>query len=497
MYVTLNISNSSLKVLSVKGRRVNQWGSLPLAAGLVKDGLILQPKAIGEAIDTLFKATKIPRERVITSLTALSFTYRFLSMPRIKPALLEEAIHLAARKEIPLPLDELYLSWQVVGSQGDEQNFFVVGVPRNLINTLKQTLTMARLEPYIMDLKPLALARAAQRGQAIIASLEPDCFDIVLVTRGIPAIMHTVSPKGEGATLEDNIRRLTDEIAKTVVFHQNQHPGDPLSPATPLLLAGELATEATTGLVQAELEYPVEPLVPPLECPASLPVAAFVTNMGLALKKIPQKTTATGDENRFHDININLLAVKYRQARARPGMIRRLLIGAVLVMAMALLFPLYHARNQSTVDNTQLQDEFHQVEQELNQARLASDKATAMESTISEITAGTATRQQALQNLLSTRGDFSNSLVMVTEALPPQACLTSIKVTNGGINLRGEVDSPFTVVSYATALEVIETISEVRIKEIDEARPTESESTDNKSGQVESKVITFEILIDK
>ncbi|MCK4274719.1 MAG: hypothetical protein KAW90_07475, partial [Dehalococcoidales bacterium] len=87
MYVALNISNSSIQVLSLKGRQVKRWGSTELAGGLVRDGLVLQPQAVGEAIDALFKSTKIPRENVIISLAGLSFTYRFLSLPRMKPAL--------------------------------------------------------------------------------------------------------------------------------------------------------------------------------------------------------------------------------------------------------------------------------------------------------------------------------------------------------------------------------------------------------------------------
>jgi Tfp pilus assembly PilM family ATPase len=66
-YVALNISNSSLRVLSARGRQVKKWGSQALETGLVRDGIIQQPKAVAEAIDLLFKSANIPRERVIFS----------------------------------------------------------------------------------------------------------------------------------------------------------------------------------------------------------------------------------------------------------------------------------------------------------------------------------------------------------------------------------------------------------------------------------------------
>jgi type IV pilus assembly protein PilM len=494
MYVTLNISTNSIRILSVKGRQVKKWGSLPLAARLVRDGLILQPEAVGEAIDALFKSTKIPREKVITSLTGLSFTYRFLNLPRVKPALLEEAIQRAVKKEISLPLEELYLSWQTIGGKEDEPTFFVLGVPRNLIDAMIQTLTVAGLEPYLMDLQPLALARAANRRDAIVVDLEPDCFDIVFIVDGIPTLMHTMSPRGEGATLEDNIRRLADELTKTATFYESNHPENRFSPATPLLLTGELATEATTsGLLQAEIEYPIEPLIPPLEFPPDLPVALYATNMGLALKKLSQKTKFKGEAARFHDINI--LSGKYRKTRAKPVPLGYILLGMFIIIAIGCLFPFYQVRSQLDAENILRQTELLEVYREINLARLAMEEATETENTISEINTSIATLRQGQQHILSNRGDFTNNLKLVTEALPSQTYFKSIEISNGLITVQGRTDSPFTVVSYAEALEAKEIYSEVRITEIDEARAVTTEDTETEAVPAESSVTTFEILV--
>jgi Tfp pilus assembly PilM family ATPase/Tfp pilus assembly protein PilN len=487
MYVTLNIAATSIRLLAVKGRRVEKWGSVPLAPGLVKDGLILDPKAVGATIDALFKSTEVPKKRVITSLTGLSFTYRILSLPRMKPALLEEAIVRGTRKEIPLPLEELYLSWQAIGDRGDELDFFVLGVSRNLADALVQTLAEAGVKPYLMDLKPLALARAANREDALIVALEPDCFDIVLVANGIPAIMHTITPKGEGASIEDNIRRLTDELSKTVKFYNSSHPGNPFSPTTPLLLTGELSADATTSkLIQAEIEYPVELLVPPLESPPDLSVAVYATNMGLALKKVSQKTAT-----RFRDINLNILSGKYR-ARARRVPLRYILLPLALIIAIAPLFPMYQLKSQADAETMRLQTELSRVGQELRHARLASDEAKQIEDTINEIVADAETLIQEHRDILAKGGDFANNLELVTDALPSDAYFTSIEIDTEQITVEGEADSSFTVVSYAMALEAQGRLSEVRIGEIDESKSTEGETT-----EAGSNGVSFTIVISK
>ena len=482
MSVTLNISDTSIRLLSTKGRQVEKWGSVPLAPGLVKDGIILQPKAVGEAIDALFKSVKVPKGQVITSLTGLSFTYCILNLPRMKPDLLEEAILRGARKEIPLPIEELYLSWQAIGGGHDELNFFVLGVPRNLIDAVVQTLTEIGVKPYLIDLKPLALARAANRGEAILVDLEPGCFDIVLVANGIPTIVHTVTPRGEGASLEDNILRLTDGISKTVNFYNNSHPEAPLSLTTPLLLAGELSADATASqLIQAQMEYPVEPLVPPLKFPPDLPVALYTSNMGLALKEMPQAAVSKGDATPYQDINLDILSGKYR-TRARRVPMRYKLFSLALIIAIGLLFPLYYFKSQVAAENTLLQTELDGLSQELSQARLVFNEAQQVEDTINEIEATVDALQQEYQDILNRGGDFTNYLRVVTNVLPSNAYFTSIVIGTNQILVEGEADRSFTVITYAMALEAKEELSEVRIAEIGEGSNLE---------------MSFTIIIDK
>jgi len=497
MYVALNISNSSIQVLSLKGRQVKKWGNLALDNGLVRDGLILQPQAVGEAIASLFKSTKIPRENVITSLAGMSFTYRFLSLPRMKPALLEEAILRAARKEISLPLDELYLSWQPLPTKGEEQQFFVLGVPKNLVDAMLQTLTAAGVTPYLMDLRPLALARSANRGEAIVVNMQPDCFDIVFVTGGIPAVIHTISPRSEGATLEDNIRRLADELTKTAAFYQSSHPESQLSPATPLLLTGELAAEApTSGLLQAEIEYPVESLVPQAEYPPELPVAAYTASIGLALKKTPQKT-AKGEEVHFHDININILSGKYRKSKAKPLPARYVLLGIFLAIAVIALYPLYQSRSQLSTENAGLETELLNVNRQYTLAAMIAEETVITEETLDEILNNTGNLKAANQSILGNRGVYTNNLQVVTEVLPPLASFTTIEIDNNSIIARGETDSVFTVIDYAQALEATQVFPEVRITEIDEDNPTISEDDESDTTSTGGSVITFEIFVTK
>ncbi len=476
MNVTLSISTNSIKILSARGRQVKQWGSAPLEPGLVRDGLILQPKALAAAINTLFATTKVSKERVIVSLSCVSFTYRILNLPRMKSARLEEAILRGAKREIPLPLEELYLSWQAIDNKQNELDFFIIGVPRNIIDTAVQTLAEAGVKPYIMDLKPMALARAANRSDVIIVALDPDCFDIVLVANGIPDCLHTVTPRGEGASLEDNIQRLTGELSKTVKFYDSMHQENPLNRNTPLLLTGELSANPATGkLIQTETEFPVGPLVPPLQFPPDFPIDLYSTNAGLALKQVTQKTLTRKTTTLFHDINVNILSGKYRE-RAHPLGLKNTLLILTLILVIGLSFPLYYFKGQAEIETTRLQAELAGAGQELREVRLALNETKQVEDIISETTTEADSLRQEHQIILGKGGNFTGNMKSVTDALPPGTYFTSMEIGTDLITVNGEADSSFSVIRYAVALEANGDFSEVRITEINGSKSTEEES---------------------
>jgi Tfp pilus assembly PilM family ATPase len=470
-YVTLNINAGDIRAFSMRGGRVKKWGSTPLAPGLVRDGLILQPSAVAEAIHLLFETMGIPKKRVIVSVTGLSFTYRILSLPQMDSEFLDEAIQRAAKREMPLPVEELYLSWQVIGHRDSENDFFVLGVPRNLVTAVVETLTGAGIKPYIMDLKPLALARAPAKNDAIVVSMEPECFDIVLSVNGNTEVMHAVTPKSEGATMRDHVRQLTDELSRTVKYYNSNHSDNPLSVDTPLLLTGQLtADSATSELIQAEMEYPVKPLVPPLHFQPELPVALYAANMGLALRK----TRAT---NGFHDTQLNILAGTYRAKHVRISL-RNLIPYLVLAVVAGLLLPFFQFKNDAVAETARLESELNTATHQLNLAELAYHRAVAgeaeAEAAISEVDVVLQALRQEHLAILAGAGDFAGNLKLVTDVLPHLASFTSLEMDKDRIIVEGLVDNPFTVLRYARALEA-EAFTETRIAEIDEVFDTEGD----------------------
>ena len=282
---TLNIETSGVKGLVLNGKTVEWWGSIPLEPNVVRDGTVLEQTALTDAVNSLFKAQKGKRDKIIVAIAGLHYTFRILNIPKGKASELAPNIRRAAEKEMPLALEELYLTWQLLSVKGNRQDVFVVGVPKEPIDLLIVALEKAKVKPYVLDLRALALARMVNCRNGVVLDLEPDSFGITVIAEGIPAIMRTFIPKKGEMILEDNVRRLGGEIGRTMEFYNREHAENPISTDTPVFLTGEMAESPDTSvIIQEEIEYPIGKLSLPLSYAPAFPVASYAVNLGLGLR---------------------------------------------------------------------------------------------------------------------------------------------------------------------------------------------------------------------
>ncbi|MCX8126945.1 MAG: pilus assembly protein PilM, partial [Dehalococcoidia bacterium] len=362
------------------------WHKLPLPEGLIRDGLILNPQEVGRTIAALFKSAGVARDNVVVSISGLPFTYRIIPMPVLKPAIVDEAMQRAARKEIPISLDELYLTWQALPDGREEIEYFVVGIPRHHLDTLVETLRIAGITPSLVDLPALALARVAGQEKAILVNMDRDYFDIVVVQDGMPRVLRTLTARGSQATLEDNIRLLADELTRTIAFHESHYPRQPLDRTTPVLLTGEFVTgnPLAIHLLQSEFEFPVEQLAVPLTCPEGFPAGDFGINAGLVLKRMRRQKAAV---KHFHDVNINLLAGRVqKKPRAKPPATGKIILWLVVIAAILGLYPVYQNRLELGQEISAKQTELRRLSREYNLATLRKEESDRTEATIQQIT---------------------------------------------------------------------------------------------------------------
>jgi hypothetical protein len=283
---TLHVEGSSVRLLAVRGGQVTQWGTEPLEPGLVEEGVVVNPRAVGGRIESLLAAQHISKRDLVAGVSGHRCVPRILDLPRMAPRLLKEVVPREMKKELPVPLDEMHISWQVIGEENGHLRVFALGVPKDVLGPQVEAIRLAGATLRSMDIKPLALVRAVGRGEALIADLEPETLDVIVVRGGIPATIRSVSLRREIERTEDKVRRLGEELGRAVKFYNDTHPEQALPRSTPAYLTGSLAEAAASiAVAEALIGHPMEALAPTLQYTPDLPLATFMVNIGLALKE--------------------------------------------------------------------------------------------------------------------------------------------------------------------------------------------------------------------
>ena len=472
MAVSMVINSQSILVTAERNNMIYYHQSVDIPPSAVKDGYIVDQKAVAEIIDTVFKSQRLPRGQVYTSISGMSYIYRVLALPRIKSAMLPEAIERATQKEINLPLSDLYLDWQIISQSEKEITVYVLGVPRRLIDALVETLQKAGIHPAAVDLKSLALARAADRHDALIVDFEPDWFDIIIVSDGLPMTLHTVAPRSSGADLEDNVAHLADEFNRTIDFFNLTHKENSIMADTPILITGPLTMETkATEYILKYFTNPIQSLVSSLKTAPDFPIGKYAVNIGLLLKST-HKVNKPETGKHYIDVNLDLLAGRKR-ALSHPVSLQKILVPAALVLAIILVLPLSILHNQAAAATSQLQTQLDEANRNLRLNRLILDQAANLEVSIQELTNETAAIEKERQQI-SGQGELSSLLKVVFDSLPSGVNETSLIADSKTLLVEGLAPDRSTIFTYAKTLNTQGVFSDVRIALVEEASPSEN-----------------------
>ena len=425
---TIFISDDAVNLLVVEGRRIRKWASLPLEPGLVSQGLIVDEARVADELKELFKLVKERVGKVIAGLSGLNSLYRLISMPELPEAILPEAVKQEARRVIPVPLDEVYLSYQRIPAPLGETRVFLVAFPRNAADALYRTLQRAGVQPYIMDLAPLALCRTLDEPRAIIINARLDNLDIIIMVDRLPQLIRTLSLPGEAASLSERLPTITEEIDRTIAFYNSSHKERPLDSTVPMFVCGDLAQAPESWQsLSGKLNCPVSISPSPMELPESLNPSEFMVNIGLAFKELfPEKQEAN-----FSLVNFNALP-EVHLPKVVP--LSTILVPVGVIIGIGLLvymgFMLRNTMAHTSVLGSELAAIESSIAQESEEIAALQEQVTQLEAQIEPLEARTNIFETTFTSLGAGRELVDRDMSKVVSLLPERVDL--IAVNHGG-----------------------------------------------------------------
>ncbi len=173
--VGLDIGFSTIKVLQIeptgKKLRVTGYGSCGFDSDNIKDGVILDPEKLAKSAHELFQKHiigDISTRRVAVGIPSSRTFTRIMTLPIMKAKEQAEAVKQEAEQYIPIPVDQLYLDYEVISQTEEEQELLVVAAPKKLVDSYLHLV-------HILGLEPVAFEPSTKSTSRLGNQIRPGC----------------------------------------------------------------------------------------------------------------------------------------------------------------------------------------------------------------------------------------------------------------------------------------------------------------------------------
>lgn len=233
----LDIGYQTLKVMQLKGEgpsaKVLGVAEVPIAPkSLGKEG-IKDKKVVAEAI---LQAMQMARPhpisaRIVSSALPESLVFtKSIDLPYMSPQEVNKNIPYQASEFFPMPTQEMYMDWQIVGQLKNKNSIdvLVVAAPKIIVDSLAETLKIANLELSSLETKPASVVRALipqnDVNPYLILDIGAKTAALICYDQGTIKLTSTISCGGDDLKIdpEPNIQSLASEIMNLIKYYQNR-----------------------------------------------------------------------------------------------------------------------------------------------------------------------------------------------------------------------------------------------------------------------------------
>lgn len=214
----LDVSTNSIKVFELErkglGLAVKGFSDTPLPKGLI-NGDIISDKV---TFEHLMKQTlqspqfgRIATNHVVANLPETKSFVRVIQIPHMSEAEAESAVPFEAENFIPMPIDQVYLDWQILGEVGDKLSVLIIASPKEYVDAYLEILEKCSLKPVALEVESQSCHRAlidpGLKETALIVDMAALRTSLIMIEDGNLQFTSTIPIAGNN---------FTESIARTL-----------------------------------------------------------------------------------------------------------------------------------------------------------------------------------------------------------------------------------------------------------------------------------------
>jgi type IV pilus assembly protein PilM len=166
-HVGIDFGTHSVKAVELAKISSNNPVLVNLGSQLTPGGVINSEdtgdqKKLADVLKKLYSSSEIKNKKVVMALPEFSVFTRFLEFPGVKKEELRDAVYFEAKQYIPMPLNEVQLSYVPIGfnTEKNAPRVLVVAAPRKVIDIYINVAMKAGLEIIAIETESVAMGRA-------------------------------------------------------------------------------------------------------------------------------------------------------------------------------------------------------------------------------------------------------------------------------------------------------------------------------------------------
>lgn len=167
--IGVEVGTSAIKVVSLKPGSppiLEHAVMTPTPAGATRDGQVVEPQRVAEALRALLDQHGITTKHAVTVIPNQQAVTRNIMVPKLPKKELVTAIPFEAERYIPYPIDDVCLDFDTLDdpeslpADAEQMEVVIAAAPNDAVMRQMEVLQLAGLQPVIIDLKAFATLRA-------------------------------------------------------------------------------------------------------------------------------------------------------------------------------------------------------------------------------------------------------------------------------------------------------------------------------------------------
>lgn len=207
------------------GWRMETISSIATPPGAIKEGIVIDQKAVEDALRQLLKQAGVAAGTCSIAVAGGSVVVRTVRIPKMPEATLRKSIKYEAGRYVPNSVEDSYIEFEIIGESSEGQmDVLIVAAPKEIVESRIRVCEAVGLEVQAVDIEAFAIYRSIVEADELgtwqdsilaIVDIGAASTNVSVIAKGVFAMTRSI-PQG-GQTLTDALQQyfsLSEEDAE-------------------------------------------------------------------------------------------------------------------------------------------------------------------------------------------------------------------------------------------------------------------------------------------